>query len=83
VENRPQGERLIWHWGSNPGYRAFVMASVKTGDGLVLLTNNDNGLALAEPAVDAVLPGDHRIFKLYMLRDGLSFVACRSLNLCF
>jgi CubicO group peptidase (beta-lactamase class C family) len=83
VENMPQGERLIWHWGSNPGYRAFVMASVKSGDGLVLLTNNDNGLALAEPAVDAVLPGDHRIFKLYMLRDGLSFVACRSLNLCF
>lgn len=61
-------QRLVWQWGSNPGYRAFVIASPSSRDGLVLLTNSDNGLALAEPLTRAVLPGPHKQFRFAMLR---------------
>jgi len=50
--------------------RAFVMASVESGDGVVILTNSENGLALAEPIVKSVLPGAHKVFRFYMLRGG-------------
>jgi CubicO group peptidase (beta-lactamase class C family) len=63
-----EAERLIWQWGNNPGYRAFVMASVKTGDGVVVLTNSDKGMAMVEPIVNSVLPGKHDVFKFHMLR---------------
>jgi CubicO group peptidase (beta-lactamase class C family) len=58
---------VLWHWGNNPGYRAFAMASTTTGDGFVLLTNGERGLALAEPLAGAVLPGPHRLFGFHML----------------
>ena len=61
-------EPLIWQWGSNPGYRAFVIAAPHSRDGLVLLTNSDNGLALAEPLTRAILPGPHPQFRFAMLR---------------
>jgi CubicO group peptidase (beta-lactamase class C family) len=54
---------IIWHWGNNPGYRAFVIGSVQSGDGLILLTNSNNGLALAEPLTKRVLPGVFKIFS--------------------
>jgi CubicO group peptidase (beta-lactamase class C family) len=58
----------LWQWGNNPGYRAFAMADPDSGDGFVLLTNSDRGLALSEPLAHAVLPAVHRVFKLDMLR---------------
>ncbi len=58
----------LWHWGNNPGYRAFVMASASSGDAVVILTNSERGMGLAEPMVRAVLPGDHRAFRFHMLR---------------
>jgi CubicO group peptidase (beta-lactamase class C family) len=64
-----QGDELnLWHWGSNPGYRSFVMVSTKTGNGIVILTDNERGLIVAEPLVNAVLPGHHNAFRFYMLR---------------
>lgn len=59
---------LLWQWGNNPGYRAFAMASATTGDGFVLLTNSEGGLALAETMAGAVLPGPHKLFGFHMLR---------------
>ena len=47
VERKPD-DVCIWQWGNNTGYRAFVIASVRTGDGFVMLTNSGNGLNLAE-----------------------------------
>jgi hypothetical protein len=44
------------------------MADPDSGDGFVLLTNSDRGLALSEPLAHAVLPAAHRVFKLDMLR---------------
>jgi len=77
------GDTFIWHWGNNPGYRAFVMASVRSGDGVVILTNGENGLALAEPVVQSVLPGTHTVFGFSRLPNGFEHFVCRSIGLCF
>jgi CubicO group peptidase (beta-lactamase class C family) len=58
----------LWHWGSNPGYKSFVMVSIKSGNGIVILTDNERGLVVAEPLVNIVLPGHHNAFSFRMLR---------------
>ena len=47
---------LLWHWGSNPGFRSFVMAAPDTGDAVALFTDSDGGLAVAHDLVRTVLP---------------------------
>jgi CubicO group peptidase (beta-lactamase class C family) len=81
IEEGPD-DRFIWHWGSNPGYRAFVMASLRSGDGVVILTDSDGGLALAKPIVSAVLPGEHAAFDFYMLHDGFDRILCKLIRWC-
>jgi hypothetical protein len=44
------------------------MVSVKSGNGIVILTDSERGLAVAEPLVDTVLPGHHNAFRFQMLR---------------
>jgi CubicO group peptidase (beta-lactamase class C family) len=80
---RSEGDLFIWHWGNNPGYRTFVMASVQSGDGIIMFTNSDNGLALAEPIANKVLSSSgHKVFQFYMLRDGLAYFMCEALGFC-
>lgn len=62
IEQHANGT-ILWHWGSNPGYRAFVIASAQSGDALVMLTNSNGGLALAEPFTRRVLLGRYRLFS--------------------
>jgi CubicO group peptidase (beta-lactamase class C family) len=75
-------DTLIFQWGNNPGYRAFAIASAKTGDGLVILTNSEDGMALAEPITNIVLPGEHPVFRFYMLQGGVAGVLCATLGVC-
>lgn len=72
----------IWQWGNNPGYRAFAMASSRSGDGFVLLTNSENGLKLAEPIAQTLLPGEHNVFRFPWLEDDLINVLCNKLWIC-
>ncbi|OYU29207.1 MAG: serine hydrolase [Burkholderiales bacterium PBB2] len=55
-----EGGPCFWQWGNNPGYRAFAMASVRSGDGFVMLSNSNSnserGLALAAAVGGEVLP---------------------------
>lgn len=83
METAPNGEQFIWHWGNNPGYRAFVMASVHSGDGVVMLTSGEHGLALAEPIVQTVLPGPHKTFQFSRIPNGFEHFVCRTVGLCF
>lgn len=83
LETAPNGEQFIWHWGNNPGYRAFVMASVHSGDGVVMLSSGENGLALAEPIVQAVLPGPHKTFQFSRIPNDFEHFVCRTVGLCF
>ena len=40
-----EGRRLVWHWGDNPGFKAFFALDPSGGESLVLLTNSENGAA--------------------------------------
>lgn len=57
----------FWQWGNNPGYRAFAMASVRSGDGFVMLSNSERGLALAAALGSAVLPQAREVWGFGML----------------
>lgn len=50
LETRPAA-RAVWHWGDNDGFRSFAIAYPDTGRGIVLMTNSDSGLALADAAI--------------------------------
>ncbi|GAB2852934.1 hypothetical protein GCM10027277_21660 [Pseudoduganella ginsengisoli] len=75
-------DTYVWQWGNNLGYRAFVIGSVSTGDGLVMLTNSENGLALAEPLTRQVLPGEHKVFQFSYLGGGMLNRLCNTLHVC-
>lgn len=61
------GGPYLWQWGNNPGFRAFAMASVSSGNGFVLFTNSERGLALAAPLARATVPAVHGVFRFHML----------------
>ena len=42
------GPRLVWHNGSNRGFRAILAAAPDSGDAFVVLTNSDRGLAMTD-----------------------------------
>ena len=79
---RQQGDVFFWHWGNNPGYRAFALVSPHSGDGFVLFTNSESGLALARPIGEDVLGGTHQVFRFHLLRDGLANLLCEMLDAC-
>ncbi|MCX7279269.1 MAG: hypothetical protein NTZ15_18455 [Burkholderiales bacterium] len=58
------------------------MASPQTGDGFVMLTNSENGLALAEPVAQRLLPDEHDLFQFSMLGDDVLAVICKAVRLC-
>jgi CubicO group peptidase (beta-lactamase class C family) len=66
IEHGPD-DTVIWQWGNNPGYRGFAIASARTGDGVVMLTNSENGLKLAPALTQAILPGEHKLFRFRMI----------------
>lgn len=81
IERRGDGA-YIWQWGNNSGYRAFAIVSVGTGDGLVMLTNSENGLALAEPLTQTILPGAHPLFRSAQLGGDTITWICNTLRVC-
>jgi CubicO group peptidase (beta-lactamase class C family) len=42
------GARIVWHSGSNRGFRAVLAAAPDSGDGFVALTNSDRGQAMTD-----------------------------------
>lgn len=81
LETTRQG-LYIWHWGNNTGYRAFVMASLQTGDGFVMLTNSENGLELAEPLAHQLVPDEHKLFQFSMLGGDVLTMVCKAVRIC-
>lgn len=49
----------FFHWGSNPGARAFAMGMPARRTALAMFMNGDNGLSLVPRIVQSVLPGEH------------------------
>jgi CubicO group peptidase (beta-lactamase class C family) len=79
---RGKEDLYIWQWGNNTGYRAFAIASVRTGDGFVMLTNGENGLKLAAPVTRKILPDEHTLFQSPMLGSDIATLLCNGLRLC-
>lgn len=66
IEHASNGDRL-WHWGDNSNFKAFVMADLKTGNGVVFFANGFAGLALAPSIIPPVIAGSHPVFKSPLL----------------
>ncbi|MDQ1923533.1 serine hydrolase domain-containing protein [Massilia pseudoviolaceinigra] len=81
IEHGPD-DAYIWQWGNNTGYRAFAIASVRTGDGFVMLTNSENGLELAQPLTQKILPGEHKLFQSSILGVDVINFFCNTLRVC-
>ena len=59
----PGGSRsLFWDWGNGRDSGAFAAGRRDTADGIVVLTNSENGLSVAEPIVAAVVGDVHPVF---------------------
>jgi CubicO group peptidase (beta-lactamase class C family) len=50
----------FFHWGHNPGFRAFVMGNLHTHDAVVWFANSARGLRIARRILPLILPGNHR-----------------------
>ncbi len=57
------GGSLIWHWGDNGVFRAFVAMNPDKQNAFVLLTNSQNGLAMAGPLAKFLLADMKPTFK--------------------
>jgi CubicO group peptidase (beta-lactamase class C family) len=53
------GGRAVWQWGSDPGYKNFVIGLPGDGRGVVVLTNGDRGALVYREVVRKVLSGPH------------------------
>jgi CubicO group peptidase (beta-lactamase class C family) len=52
---RKDGSDVLWHWGDNGSFKAFVMAEPKSKSGVVMFANSENGLELARPLVNEAM----------------------------
>lgn len=57
------GGPYLWQWGNNPGFRAFAIMSVASGQGFVLLANSERGMPLATALTRDLLPGALGVFR--------------------
>jgi len=53
----------FFHWGNNPGFKAFVAGSPANRSAVVVFTNGDNGMAIMPVVINQLMPGDHPAFK--------------------
>ena len=49
-----EGVARFQHGGANYGYRCFMVLSIESGDGIVIMTNGDSGQALMDEVLAAV-----------------------------
>lgn len=50
----------FFHWGHNPGFRAFVLGHPRTKDAVVWFANSARGLRPGRLLLPAVIPGHHQ-----------------------
>ncbi len=49
-----EGVARFQHGGGNVGYRCFLVLSIESGDGVVIMTNGDSGRALMDEILSAI-----------------------------
>jgi len=48
----------FWHWGDNGSFKGYMVAYPARKSGLVMFTNSENGLAIANAIVKAAFDSD-------------------------
>ena len=61
IQETEPGESL-WHWGDNGAFKCFVVFYPKRKIGMVLFTNSENGLSIAQAVEAEALGGDQPAF---------------------
>jgi CubicO group peptidase (beta-lactamase class C family) len=61
------GQRVFFHWGANPGFRALVLGWPRRAEAIVLLANGEGGLDLAAELVERVTGERHPLFRFRLL----------------
>jgi CubicO group peptidase (beta-lactamase class C family) len=51
----PDGRDVIWHWGSNLGFKSLMVGEPASCTGVVVLTNGDNGAVVTREIVRRVM----------------------------
>lgn len=59
---REAGGVVLWHWGDNGVFKAFVMADPRKKSGVVMFANGQDALDVAKPVVDAAMGMDAQAF---------------------
>lgn len=49
----------IWHWGDNGTYRAFAIGYPHSGEGVVILTNGENGQQVYDSILRNIIGGEY------------------------
>jgi len=60
---RKDGTEMLWHWGDNGAFKAFVMAEPKSKSGAVMLANSENGLKVAKPVIGEAIGTESLAFE--------------------
>jgi hypothetical protein len=53
IDTGPDGTEFAWHGGQNKGWAALFEIQPERREGIVILTNSDNGSAFGAPVMDA------------------------------
>jgi CubicO group peptidase (beta-lactamase class C family) len=65
---RSSSGAVLWHWGSNPGYRSLALMSVEDRAAIVVLTNSDSGMPAAKALAREAITGANECLDFPMLR---------------
>jgi len=57
-----EGERHMWQWGDNGAWKNFVMVHPESGSAIVVFTNGDTGMRVAERVIRAATQRDQAAF---------------------
>ena len=53
---------MLWHWGDNGAFKAFVMADPARKSGVVMFANGEDALNVAKPIIDTAMGTDSLAF---------------------
>ena len=53
---------MLWHWGDNGVFKAFVMADPARKSGVVMFANGEDALNVAKPIIDTAIDTDSLAF---------------------
>jgi CubicO group peptidase (beta-lactamase class C family) len=63
---RYEGRQMLWHWGDNGNFKAFMMGDVASGSGLIVFTNAQNGHKMWQRILAETMGRDHPAAFFFM-----------------